>query len=54
MKAIVREIGEMKIHLKLDAKRVRKRQYKLNSLYKQKVKLEIDRMMEERIIEPTT
>jgi hypothetical protein len=52
MKGIVGELGEMKIPLKLDAKPVRQRPYRLNMKYKEKVKEEIDRMLEARIIEP--
>jgi hypothetical protein len=42
----------MKIPLKLDAKLVKQRPYRLNLVYKQKVKEKIDRMLESRIIEP--
>ena len=42
----------MKIALKPEDGPVRKRPYKLNPVYKQKVKEEIDRMLEAGIIEP--
>jgi hypothetical protein len=41
----------MKIPLKPEARPVRKRPYRLNLVYKQKVKEEIDRMLEAGIIE---
>jgi hypothetical protein len=44
MKEIARDLGEMNIPLKLDAKLVKHRPYQLNSVYKHKVKEEIDRM----------
>jgi hypothetical protein len=52
MKGIAGELGEMKIPLKLHAKTVRQRPYKLNLKYKEKVKVEFDRMIEDGIIEP--
>ena len=52
MKGILGELGEMKILLKLDAKPVWERPYRLNPLYKDHVKAEIDRMLDARIIEP--
>jgi hypothetical protein len=52
MKGIVCELGEMKIHLKLGPKIVRQRAYRLNLKYKEKVKVEIDQMLEERIFKP--
>ena len=45
-------MGEMKIPLTLDARPVKQRPYRLNPKYKKKVKIELDRMLEERIIEP--
>jgi hypothetical protein len=42
----------MKICLKLEARSFRQRLYRLNPIYKHKVKLEIDRILEARIIEP--
>jgi hypothetical protein len=44
--------GEMKIPLKPEASSVRQRPYRLNLIYKQKVKVEIGRMLEVGIIEP--
>jgi hypothetical protein len=41
----------VKIHLKPEARPIRKRTYRLNPVYKQKVKEEIDRMLEAGIIE---
>jgi hypothetical protein len=52
MKRIKGHMGEMKIPLKLDAKPVKQRPYRLNPKYKEKVKVELDRMLEARIIEP--
>jgi hypothetical protein len=43
---VVGEFGEMKIPLRLEARPVRQRPYRLNPIYKQKVKAEIDRMLE--------
>jgi len=42
----------MKIHLQLGAKPVRQIPYRLNPKYKQKVRIELDRMLEVGIIEP--
>jgi hypothetical protein len=52
MKGIGRELGEIKIPLRHEAISVRKRPYRLNPIYKKKVKEEIDRMLEAGIIEP--
>jgi hypothetical protein len=52
MKGIAGELGEMKIPLKHEAKYFRQRPYRLNPIYKQKVKEKIDRMLEVSIIEP--
>jgi hypothetical protein len=52
MKGIAGELGEMKIPLKLEARPVRQRPYRLNPIYKKKLRVEIDRMQEARIIEP--
>jgi hypothetical protein len=52
MKGIEGELGEMKIPLKPEARSVRQQPYRLNPIYKQKVKEEIDRMLEPGIIEP--
>jgi hypothetical protein len=52
MKGIKGPMGEMKIPLKPDARPVKKRPYRLNPKYKEKVKIEHDRMLESRIIEP--
>jgi hypothetical protein len=50
MKGIEGEKGEMKIPLKPEASLVRQRPYKLNPIYKQKEKTEIDRMLEVGVI----
>jgi hypothetical protein len=52
MKGVVGDLGEMKIPLKLVANLVRQRLYKLNPKYKEKVRVEIDRMLDTGIIEP--
>ena len=41
----------MNIPLKLEERSIRQRPYKLNPIYKHKVKVEINRMLEARIIE---
>jgi hypothetical protein len=51
MKGIVGELGEMKIPLRPDARPIKQRPYRLNPIYKQKVKDEIDRMLKDGIIE---
>jgi hypothetical protein len=52
MKGIKGPMGEMRIPLKPDAKPVKERPYRLNPKYKEKVKIELDRMLEAGIIEP--
>ena len=52
MKGMVGELCEMKIPLRPEARTVRQRPYRLNPIYKQKVKAEIDRMLEVGIIKP--
>jgi hypothetical protein len=52
MKGIKGPMGEMRIPLKLDARQVKKRPYRLNPKYKEKVKIELDKMLEAGIIEP--
>jgi hypothetical protein len=52
MKGVKGPMGEMKIPLKPDASLVMHRPYRLNPKYKEKVKIELDRMMEVGIIEP--
>jgi hypothetical protein len=51
MKGVEGELGEMKIPLRPEERIVRQRPYILNPIYKQKVKVEIDRMLESGIIE---
>jgi hypothetical protein len=52
MKGIARELGEMKIPLKPKVRSIRQTPYRLNPIYKQKVKADIDMMLESVIIEP--
>ena len=52
MKGILGDLGEMKIMLKPDAKPVRQRPYRLKPRYKDRVRAEIDRMLDAGIIEP--
>ena len=52
MKGILGDLGEMKIPLKPDAKLVRQRPYHLNPWYKERVKFELDRILDAGIIEP--
>jgi hypothetical protein len=52
MKGIERELGEMNIPFKPQTRPIRKRPYRPNPVYKQKVKAKIDRMLEVGIIKP--
>jgi hypothetical protein len=52
MKGVGGELEEMKIPLRPDAIPIRQRPYGFNPIYKDKVKVEIDKMLEVRIIEP--
>ena len=52
MKFIERDLGEMKISLRYEARTITQRPYRINPIYKQKVKEKIDRMLEAGIIEP--
>ena len=52
MKGIVGELGEMKIPLKLDVKAINQQPYRINPKYKEKVKEEIDKMLQVGIVEP--
>jgi hypothetical protein len=52
MKGIKGPMGEMKIPLKPNVRLVKQIPYRLNPKYKEKVKIELDRMLEARIIEP--
>jgi hypothetical protein len=52
MKGIAGDLGKMKIPLKLGAKPMQKRPYKLNFKYKEKLKYKIEMMLNVRIIEP--
>ena len=52
MKGILGDLGEMKIPLKPDVKPVKQQSYHLNLRYKERVKVELDRMLDAGIIEP--
>jgi hypothetical protein len=52
IKGIVGELGEMKIPLRDEVRLIKQQPYRLNLIYKKKVKTEIDRMLEAGIIEP--
>ena len=52
MKGILGDIGAIKIPLKADAKPVKQRPYRLNPKYKEKVRMELDKMLAIGIIEP--
>ena len=51
MKGILRDLGEMKIPLKPDAKPMKQWLYRLNLRYKERVKAKLDRMLDAGIIE---
>ena len=51
MKGIIGDIGVMNIPLKPDAKPLKQRPYRLNPKYKEKVKVDLDKMIGEGIIE---
>ena len=52
MKGILGDIGVIKIPLKPDVNPVKQRPYRLNPKYKEKVRMELDKMLAARIIEP--
>ena len=52
MKGIVGDLGEMKIPLKPDTRPFKQRPYGLNPQYKEKVKVELDHMLNVGIIDP--
>ena len=52
LKGIIRDLVVMKITLKLDAKPVKQRSYRLNPKHKEKVHLELEKMLTTSIIEP--
>jgi hypothetical protein len=52
IKGIEGELREMNIPLRVEARLIRQRPYRLNPIYKEKFKDEIDRMLEAGIIEP--
>jgi hypothetical protein len=51
MKGLIGELGEMNIPLKPNARPLRQRPYRLNLVYKKKTKEEIDKMLEDGVIE---
>lgn len=51
LKGIIRDLDVMKITLKPDAKPIKQRPYRLNMKYKEKVPLELDKMLVVGIIE---
>ena len=51
MKGILGDIGVIKITLRADAKPVKQRPYRLNPKYKEKVRVELDKMLEAGIME---
>jgi hypothetical protein len=52
MKGVEGELGEIKIPLRPDVKPIKQILYRLNLVCKQKVKADIDKMLEAGIIEP--
>jgi hypothetical protein len=52
MKGTKGPMGDMRIPFELDARPAKQRPYRLNPKYKDKVKIELDRMLEAGIIEP--
>ena len=52
MKSILGDLEEMKIPLKPDRKPVKKWPYRLNPRYKERVKVELERILDAWIIEP--
>ena len=52
MKGILGDLWEMKIPLELDTKSVRLRPYHLNPQYKERVKAQLEWMLDAGIIEP--
>jgi len=52
LKGIIGDLGVMKINLKPNMKHVKQRPYHLNPKYKEKICLELDKMLVVGIIEP--
>ena len=50
MKGILGDIGVIKIPLKADANPVKQHPYRLNPKYKEKVRMELDKMLTARIV----
>lgn len=51
LKGIISDLGVMKITLKLDVKPVKQRPYPVNPKYKEKLRQELDKMLDAGIIE---
>jgi hypothetical protein len=51
MNGLEGELGEMNIPLKTEAMPIKQRPYRLNPMYKKKVKVEIDKLLEASVIE---
>jgi hypothetical protein len=51
MKGLAGELVEMNIPLKREARPIRQRPYRLNPIYKEKVNVKIDKMLEVGVIE---
>ena len=52
MKGIIGDLGVMKIPIKPDVKLIKQKAYRLNLKYMKKVKIDLDKMIATRIIEP--
>ena len=52
MKGTVGDLGEIKIPMRLDAKPSKHRTYRMNPKYKERVKVELEHMLDAGIIEP--
>lgn len=52
LKGIIADLGVIKITLKQDAKPIKQRPYHLNPKYKERVHVELDKMLAAGIIEP--
>ena len=52
MKGIIEELGVMRIPLKPEAQPVKKRPYRLNLKYKERMKQQLDQLLQQGLIEP--
>ena len=52
MKGVVGKLGEINIHVRPYDRPIKQRPYRMNPMYKHKVKAEIDKMLQVGIIEP--